>query len=117
MQTRNNLYFNDHATINALGISTTIPSDRLLSMHSTGANIITVCFNDMDNDGDDNDHVALTLTNESTNLLDSATRRRIMNVMASLANTISRDGFTNVTDTLNGIHADAEILSSAITKS
>ena len=117
MQTRNNLYFNDHATINALGISTTFPSDRLLSMHTTGANVITVCFNDMDNDGDDNDHVALTLTNESTNLLDSATRRRIMNVMARLANSISRDGFTNVTDTLNSIHADADILSSAITKS
>ena len=65
MQTRNNLYFNDHATINALGISTTIPSDRLLSMHSTGANVITVCFN----------------------------------------------------DTLNGVHADAKIVSSAITKS
>jgi len=117
MQTRNNLYFNDHATINALGISTTIPSDRLLSMHSTGANIITVCFNDMDNDGDDNDHVALTVTNESSNLLDSQTRRRVMNVMARLANTISRDGFTNVTDTLNGVHADAKIVSSAITKS
>ena len=89
MQTRNNLYFNDHATINALGIATTIPSDRLLSMHTTGANIITVCFKDMDNDGDDNDHVALTLTNESTNLLDSATRRRVMNVMARLAKTLS----------------------------
>ena len=64
MQTRNNLYFNDHATINALGIATTFPADRLLSMHTTGANAITVCFLDMDNDGDDNDHVALTLTNE-----------------------------------------------------
>ena len=117
MQTRNNLYFNDHATINALGIATTFPADRLLSMHTTGANAITVCFKDMDNDGDDNDHVALTLTNESTNLLDSQTRRRVMNVMARLANAISRDGFTNVTDTINGVHADAKILSSAITKS
>ena len=40
-----------------------------------------------------------------------------MDVIASLANSISRDGFTNVTDTINGIHADADILSSAITKS
>ena len=40
-----------------------------------------------------------------------------MNVMARLANTINRDGFTNVTDTINGVHADAKILSSAITKS
>ena len=117
MQIRNNLYFNDHATINALGIATTFPSDRLISMHTTGANAITVCFFDMDNDGNDNDHVALTLTNESTNLLDSQTRRRVMNVMARLANSTSRDGFTNVTDTINGIHADVKILSSAITKS
>ena len=117
MQIRNNLYFNDHATINALGIATTFPSDRLISIHTTGANAITVCFFDMDNDGDDNDHVALTLTNESTNLLDSQTRRRVMNVMARLANSTSRDGFTNVTDTINGVHADVKILSSAITKS
>ena len=117
MQTRNNLYFNDHATIDALGIATTFPSDRLISMHTTGANAITVCFFDMDNDGNDNDHVALTLTNESTNLEDSKTRRIIMDVMASLANSISRDGFTLVTDTINNIHADADILSSAITKS
>ena len=117
MQIRNNLYFNDHATINALGIATTFPSDRLISMHTTGANAITICFFDMDNDGDDNDHVALTLTNESTNLLDSQTRRRVMNVMARLANSTSRDGFTNVTDTINGVHADVKILSSAITKS
>ena len=117
MQVRNNLYFNDHATINALGIATTFPSDRLISMHTTGANAITVCFFDMDNDGNDNDHVALTLTDESTNLLDSQTRRRVMNVMARLANSTSRDGFTNVTDTINGIHADVKILSSAITKS
>ena len=117
MQIRNNLYFNDHATINALGIATTFPSDRLISMHTTGANAITVCFFDMDNDGNDNDHVALTLTNESTNLLDSQTRRRVMNVMARLANSTSRDGFTNVTDTINGVHADVKILSSAITKS
>ena len=117
MHIRNNLYFNDHATINALGIATTFPSDRLISMHTTGANAITVCFFDMDNDGDDNDHVALTLTNESTNLLDSQTRRRVMNVMARLANSTSRDGFTNVTDTINGVHADVKILSSAITKS
>ena len=117
MQIRNNLYFNDHATINALGIATTFPSDRLISMHTTGANAITVCFFDMDNDGDDNDHVALTLTNESTNLLVSQTRRRVMNVMARLANSTSRDGFTNVTDTINGVHADVKILSSAITKS
>ena len=117
MQIRNNLYFNDHATINALGIATTFPSDRLISMHTTGANAITVCFFDMDNDGNDNDHVALTLTDESTNLLDSQTRRRVMNVMARLANSTSRDGFTNVTDTINGIHADVKILSSAITKS
>ena len=117
MQIRNNLYFNDHATINALGIATTFPSDRLISMHTTGANAITVCFFDMDNDGNDNDHVALTLTDESTNLLDSQTRRRVMNVMARLANTISRDGFTNVTDTINNVHADEKILSSAITKS
>ena len=40
-----------------------------------------------------------------------------MNVMARLANSTSRDGFTNVTDTINGIHADVKILSSAITKS
>ena len=117
MQVRNNLYFNDHATINALGIATTFPSDRLISMHTTGANAITVCFFDMDNDGNDNDHVALTLTDESTNLLDSQTRRRVMNVMARLANSTSRDGFTNVTDTINGVHADVKILSSAITKS
>ena len=117
MQIRNNLYFNDHATINALGIATTFPSDRLISMHTTGANAITVCFFDMDNDGNDNDHVALTLTNESTNLLVSQTRRRVMNVMARLANSTSRDGFTNVTDTINGVHADVKILSSAITKS
>ena len=117
MQIRNNLYFNDHATINALGIATTFPSDRLISMHTTGANAITVCFFDMDNDGNDNDHVALTLTDESTNLLDSQTRRRVMNVMARLANSTSRDGFTNVTDTINGVHADVKILSSAITKS
>ena len=117
MQVRNNLYFNDHATINALGISTTFPADRLLSIHTTGANTIMICFKDMDNDGDDNDHVELTLTNESTNLLDSKTRRRIMNVIAGLANSINRGGFVNVTDTLNSVHADADILSSAITKS
>ena len=117
MQVRNNLYFNDHATINALGIATTFPADRLLSMHTTHANKIMICFKDMDNDGNDNDHVELTLTDESTNLLDSQTRRRVMNVMARLANSTSRDGFTNVTDTINGIHADVKILSSAITKS
>ena len=117
MQIRNNLYFNDHATINALGVATTFPSDRLIGMHTTGANEITIAFQDMDHDNNDEDLVALTLTNESTNLLDSQTRRRVMNVMARLANTISRDGFTNVTDTINGVHADAKILSSAITKS
>ena len=117
MQVRNNLYFNDHATINALGIATTFPADRLLSMHTTHANKIMICFKDMDNDGNDNDHVELTLTDESTNLLDSQTRRRVMNVMARLANSTSRDGFTNVTDTINGVHADVKILSSAITKS
>jgi len=116
-QVRNNLYFNDHATINALGISTTIPSDRLISMHTTGANKIMICFEDMDNDGDDNDHVELTLTNEATNLLDSQTRKRVLDKMASLANSINRAGFTNVTDTINGVHADVKILSSAITKS
>lgn len=117
MQVRNNLYFNDHATINALGIATTFPADRLLSMHTTHANKIMICFKDMDNDGNDNDHVELTLTDESTDLADSQTRRRVMNVIARLANTINRDGFTNVTDTINGIHADEKILSSAITKS
>ena len=52
MKQINFMYFNDNATSNGTGISTSWNSDALLAMDTTGANAMTIYFEDQINDDD-----------------------------------------------------------------
>ena len=116
MKQINYMYFNDNATSNATGISTSWSSDSLLAIDTTGANVVTMYFKDQVNDEDAPDDVAITCTNGSTDQLDYTHRKGAMNTMVKLANSVNKGGHTVCFDTLNSINPNSDdIVSIAIT--
>ncbi len=116
MKIINYMYFNDNATSNGTGISTSWNSDALLAMDTTGANAMTMYFEDQINDEDAPDDVAVTCTNGSTDQLDYTHRKGAMATMARLANSVNKSGHVVAFDTMRGINPNStDIVSIAIT--
>ena len=116
MKIINYMYFNDHATSNGTGISTSWDSEALLAIDTTGANVVTMYFEDQFYDEDAPDDVAITCTNGATDQLDYTHRKGAMNTMVKLANSVNKSGHTVCFDTLNGINPNStDIVSVAIT--
>lgn len=116
MKQINFMYFNDNATSDGTGISTSFNNDALLAMDTTGANAVTMYFEDHVGDNDAPDKVAITCTNGATDQLDYTHKKGAINTMVRLANSVNKGGHVVCFDTLNGINPNStDIASVAIT--
>ena len=118
MKQINFMYFNDNATSDGTGISTSFNNNALLAIDTTGANEVTMYFEDQVGDNDAPDKVAITCTNASPSddQLDYAHRKGAISTMVSLANSVNKGGHVVCFDTLNNINPNStDIASIAIT--